>query len=113
MRKFVVEIDKNKAEYLERLNFESGFAKDVIQRIIESHLEDPDVIKSKAFLAYQKKGAELEAEYKIATAELEREYVPENLKGHKYSWNLPFNSNMMEITVHCSCKIEGIPDEKN
>ena len=60
MRKIIVEIEREKAEYIERLNFELGFAKDVIQRIIESHPNDPDVINSEAFKAYQKKGAELE-----------------------------------------------------
>lgn len=61
MRKIIVEIEREKAEYIERLNFELGFAKDVIQRIIESHPNDPDIINSDAFKAYQKKGAELEA----------------------------------------------------
>lgn len=62
MRKIIVEIEREKAEYIERLNFELGFAKDVIQRIIESHQNDSDIINSDAFKAYQKKGAELEAE---------------------------------------------------
>ena len=57
MRKIIVEIEREKAEYIERLNFELGFAKDVIQRIIESHPNDPDVINSEAFKAYQKKKA--------------------------------------------------------
>ena len=55
MRKIIIEIEREKAEYIERLNFELGFAKDVIQRIIESHQNDPDVINSEAFKAYQKK----------------------------------------------------------
>lgn len=55
MRKIIVEIEREKAEYIERLNFELGFAKDVIQRIIESHPNDPDIINSDAFKAYQKK----------------------------------------------------------
>ena len=46
MRKIIVEIEREKAEYIERLNFELGFAKDVIQRIIESHPNDPDIINS-------------------------------------------------------------------
>ena len=54
MRKIIVEIEREKAEYIERLNFELGFAKDVIQRIIESHPNDPDIINSDAFKAYQK-----------------------------------------------------------
>lgn len=113
MRKIIIEIDKKDAEYLERLNFELGFAKDVIQRILESHSNDPEMIKSKAFAAYQKKGAELEAEYKTASASLEQKYIPEKLRGHKCSWILPLDSNQMEITIHCNCKIEGIKDEES
>lgn len=112
MRKIIVEIDKNESEYLERLNFELSFAKDVVQRIIESHPDDQGIVESKTFVAYQKKGAELEAEYKIASANIERKYIPAKLKEHKYSWTLPFDSNQLEITVHCNCKIEGMPDEE-
>lgn len=112
MRKIIVEVDKKDSEYLERLNYELGFTKDVVQRIIESHPDEANVIKSESFTAYQKKGAELEAEYKTASAELEKKYVPDELKGHRYSWMLYFNTRKMEITVHCNCKITGVPNEE-
>ena len=113
MRKIIVEIEREKAEYIERLNFELGFAKDVIQRIIESHPNDPDVINSEAFKAYQKKGAELEAEYKLAVQEIEKLYIPGAIKKHKYNWMLPNNSTKLEINLMCNCEIEGIENEKN
>ena len=113
MKKIIIEVDKKDSEYLERLNFELGFAKDVLQRIIEAHPDDPTVIGSAAFTAYQKSGAGLEAEYKIASAHLEKKYIPENLKGHRYSWNLPFDSSPMEVTIYCDCEIEGVTYEKS
>ena len=113
MRKIIVEIEREKAEYIERLNFELGFAKDVIQRIIESHPNDPDVINSEAFKAYQKKGAELEAEYKLAVQEIEKLYIPGAIKKHKYNWMLPNNSTKLEISIMCNCEIEGVENEKN
>ena len=113
MRKIIVEIEREKAEYIERLNFELGFAKDVIQRIIESHPNDPDIINSDAFKAYQKKGAELEAEYKLAVQEIEKLYIPETIKKHKYNWMLPNNSTKLEINIMCNCEIEGVENEKN
>ena len=113
MRKIIVEIEREKAEYIERLNFELGFAKDVIQRIIESHPNDPDVINSEAFKAYQKKGAELEAEYKLAVQEIEKLYIPEAIKKHKSNWMLPNNSTKLEINIMCNCEIEGVENEKN
>ena len=113
MRKIIVEIEREKAEYIERLNFELGFAKDVIQRIIESHPNDPDIINSDAFKAYQKKGVELEAEYKLAVQEIEKLYIPGAIKKHKYNWILPNNSTKLEINIMCNCEIEGIENEKN
>ena len=44
MRTVIIKVDSKEAEYIERLDYERGFTKDVLQRIIESHMEDPDVI---------------------------------------------------------------------
>ena len=52
MRTVIIKVDSKEAEYIERLDYERGFTKDVLQRIIESHMEDPDVINSPAFKAY-------------------------------------------------------------
>lgn len=61
MRTIVINVDAKESGYVERLDYERGFTKDVLQRIIEAHMEDPDVINSPAFKAYQKQGAELDA----------------------------------------------------
>lgn len=110
MRRLIVNVPKEKANYIERLDYERCFIKDVIQRIIESHLDDPDIIKSETFRMYQKEGVELEAEYKNAVSMIERKYVPKKLHGHKYSWNLAYDSGCLEIIVYCSCEIEGIAE---
>ena len=78
MRKIIVEIEREKAEYIERL-----------------------------------KGAELEAEYKLAVQEIEKLYIPETIKKHKYNWMLPNNSTKLEISIMCNCEIEGVENEKN
>ena len=44
MRTVIIKVDSKEAEYIERLDYERGFAKDVLQRIIESHMEDPDAV---------------------------------------------------------------------
>lgn len=108
MKKIIVNIDKEKALYLERINYELGFVKDVIQRIIESHPNDPDVINGPAFKIYQKQGAELQAEYSMAAAEIEKQYIPEILKSHKYNWSIPIDSNEMIVSIFCNCEIEGL-----
>lgn len=110
MRKIIVKIDKEKSEYLERLSYELNFTKDIIQRLIESHPNDQSIIQGATFKEYQKQGAELQTEYNMAAAELENEYLPKGLKGHKYNWNIPSDSDEMTINILCNCHIEGIED---
>lgn len=99
MREIIVNIDKKKAEYLERVNYELSFTKDIIQRIIESHPNDPEIINGTAFRHYQKQGAELQAEYNIAASEIENLYIPKELKGHRYSWNIPVDSDELIVSI--------------
>lgn len=44
MRKIIVKVDKEKATELERVNFELNFVKDIVQRVIESHPSDLELI---------------------------------------------------------------------
>lgn len=113
MRKITIIVKKEVSEYLERMNFELNFAKDVIQRIIESHPDDPAIVSSKTFVEYQKKGTELEAEYKIAMKNFENKYIPDEIKKHKYNWNLRFDTCELEITILCNCEIKGLKNEEN
>lgn len=108
MREIIVNIDKKKAEYLERVNYELSFTKDIIQRIIESHPNDPEIINGTAFRHYQKQGAELQAEYNIAASEIENLYIPKELIGHRYSWNIPVDSDELIVSILCDCEIEGL-----
>lgn len=108
MRTIVINVDAKDSGYVERLDYERGFTKDVLQRIIESHMEDPDVINSPAFKAYQKQGAELDAQFSMAVAELEKKYIPENLKQHKIKWNLGYKTGELKVNILCNCEIEGI-----
>lgn len=110
MRTIKVNINKEKANYIERLNYELNITKDVIQRIIESHGDDPEILNGKAFKHYQKQAAELQAEYELASQEITKEYLPEYLKPHKCSWNLPNNSTELTISILCDCPIPEIDE---
>jgi len=59
MRKIIVKIDKEKATELERVNFELNFVKDIVQRVIESHPSDLELINGDTLMSYNKRGAEL------------------------------------------------------
>lgn len=92
MRTVIIKVDSKEAEYIERLDYERGFAKDVLQRIIESHPDDAGIVNGEAFKAYQKQGVELDAQFKIAVTELEQKYIPDTLKGHKTRYKRIFRS---------------------
>ena len=54
---------------------------------------------------------ELQRKYAALANEMAKEYIPEYLEGHQYSWIIPNNSDEMTITIKCNCEIpelEGI-----
>lgn len=106
MRIIRIPVEREKAEYLERLNYESNSMKDIVQRLIETHPNDASLIKGETFRTYQKQCAELCAEYNLAAAEIERQYIPEILREHKCSWNIPPNSAEMVVNILCGCEID-------
>lgn len=111
MRIIRKEISREKAEYMERLNFELQFNKDIIQRIIEGHQNDSGILESEAFKHYQQKGVDLQAEYKIACTELERTEIPPAILEHKHTWEIPANSCELVIKILCNCEIKGVENE--
>ena len=103
--------EQNGAAELERVNFELNFVKDIVQRVIESHPSDLELINGDTLMSYNKRGAELQRKYAALANEMEKEYIPECLEGHQYSWIIPNNSDEMTITIKCNCEIpelEGI-----
>lgn len=44
-----------------------------------------------------KRGAELQRKYAALANEMAKEYIPEYLEGHQYSWIIPNNSDEMTI----------------
>ena len=71
MRKIIVKIDKEKATELERVNFELNFVKDIVQRVIESHPSDLELINGDTLMSYNKRGAELQRKYAALANEME------------------------------------------
>lgn len=65
MRKIIVKVDKEKATELERVNFELNFVKDIVQRVIESHPSDLELINGDTLMSYNKRGAELQRKYVV------------------------------------------------
>lgn len=80
MRKIIVKVDKEKATELERVNFELNFVKDIVQRVIESHPSDLELINGDTLMSYNKRGAELQRKYAALANEMEKEYSQNTLK---------------------------------
>lgn len=110
MRKVIVKIDRDKATELERTNFELNFVKDIVQRVIESHPNDLELINGGTLSVYNKKGSELQGQYSILAAEIEKEYTPKYLEGHKYTWIIPNGSDEMIFDILCNCDIPEIEE---
>ena len=72
MRKIIVKVDKEKATELERVNFELNFVKDIVQRVIESHPSDLELINGDTLMSYNKRGAELQRKYAALRSEERR-----------------------------------------
>lgn len=108
MKRIIVKIDREKATELERLNFELNFTKDIIQRVIEAHPNDIELINGDTLKTYNRQGAELQGKYSVMATKLEKEYVPKYLEGHKYTWNIPHGSDEMIIDILCNCEIEEV-----
>ena len=79
MRKIIVKVDKEKATELERVNFELNFVKDIVQRVIESHPSDLELINGDTLMSYNKRGTELQRKYAALANEMAKEYIPEYL----------------------------------
>ena len=73
MRKIIVKVDKEKATELERVNFELNFVKDIVQRVIESHPSDLELINGDTLMSYNTRGAELQRKYAALANEMAKE----------------------------------------
>lgn len=85
MRKIIVKIDKEKATELERVNFELNFVKDIVQRVIESHPSDLELINGDTYICVMHKARAL---------------------GNLYFWNKYYRKNNMNKRMK-----NYVPDE--
>ena len=103
---------KKKLQSLKEFNFELKFVKEHCYRELLNHIQsDLELINGDTLMSYNKRGAELQRKYAALANEMEKEYIPEYLEGHQYSWIIPNNSDEMTITIKCNCEIpelEGI-----
>lgn len=100
-----ITIDQNTVNLLEALHYEVSSRKEVIHFMLTK--PDPGFNKE-LFDHYNKEYAEFYAQYDMAKTELQKTYIPEELKSKNITWNLDFNSCTLTITEEdseeCNCK---------
>ena len=113
MRTIKIDVNQETVNYIERLHYEVEQRKDIIQRLIESHANDADaaVLTSPVFKAYSSELSEYVAEYESAKQELQKNFVPGYLNGHKFNWNLDFGAKQLTINILCNCDIPELGGE--
>ena len=105
MKKYIVEVNQELVNYIERLSYEEASYKDVIMTMLEAHKGDVDgtVVDNPVFKSYQEKYSQVKAEYEMAKAQVTEEYVPDCFKEHRVEWSLDFNTNELTVSVLCDC----------
>lgn len=106
MKNFTLELNKETADYLQRLAYEVMTRKDVVAHMLESAKDDADasVLDSVPFKHYHKLLEEAEYSYDVAKAELEKSLQPRVLehegKDVKFRWEVTdFSEHLVHITV--------------
>lgn len=61
--------------------------------------------------AYSSELSEYVAEYESAKQELQKNFIPEYLNGHKFNWNLDFGAKQLTINILCNCDIPELGGE--
>ena len=105
---FELDINKETANYLERLTYETTSIKDILNHIVTAHKDDPDdsVIKSPVWVGYEAKFQKANTEYILAKDKFTEELRPRviektGLKNPNFSWRITdFNRRVVEVTVN-------------
>lgn len=100
MANIVIEMEKEDCENLERIHMMYNYNKDVIQRIMETNIDNSNILESETFKEYDRRASERFAELELMKQEIERKYVPETISKLNYSWFVDFASCTIAFTIN-------------
>lgn len=106
MKQYKCEIEASVVSALERLSFEYETRKDNVAFLLENHADDPGFLESALFQKYQQEEFEAKKAFETAKQEFQSAYVPSELREHKISWSLDYQTKILTITQHCDCEVE-------
>lgn len=100
MANIVIEMEKEDCENLERIHMMYNYNKDVIQRIMETNMDNSNILESETFKEYDRRASERFAELELMKQEIERKYVPETISKFNYSWFVDFASCTITFAIN-------------
>ena len=105
MREYVIEVNSEVTEYMERLSYEIACRSDIISMLIEKHRDDASILESEAFKAYSEQLSAVWAENELAKRELQETVIPKEFRNHIYEWSLDFRTSELTIKLLCACEV--------
>ncbi len=106
MKQYKCEIEANVVSALERLSYEYETRKDNVTFLLENHADDPGFLDSAVFQKYQQEEFDAKKAFETAKKEFQNAYVPSELREHKISWSLDYQTKVLTITQQCDCEVE-------
>lgn len=100
MLRITLPIPAEEVNYLQRFAFEMEGQKRIIKELIVDNATSPAVLEGETFKKYNEKYEQSSASFEIAKGEIERKFVPAELKNAPglTNWNLDYSTAVMTIT---------------
>ena len=107
MKKYTINLDGDLVSRLQRLNYSIRMRKTIIQDIIRENLNNVGITKTEMYQFYWNELEECTHEYEMLKTELDSKYIPDELRIHKYHWEIDFVNNTFNIIIECDCGVEA------
>ena len=105
MRTYEIDCPSELSHDLERTSYEISMYEAVVDRYLDRHALEPDMLESPTFLKYLHNLTEKNIEYQ-QLKNIVTDTVIGPFKDHECDWNLDFNTERITITVKCDCDID-------
>lgn len=101
MEVYTVVIPDEVRDMVQRAGLEYNQKKSVISGLLEDHRYDEDAsfIDSEIFQAYESKMAKAMYAFDSLKKQIEKEYMPDEVKGRNCKWNLDYDTCEMTFRV--------------
>lgn len=95
----IIKVDEADMKELETAHFEYNAYKDNINYMVEAHKDDPDFLKTPAFIAFREEFTQSFKRLDEIKAVISLKYIPKELiLGNDYEWNADFDKKELKVT---------------